>query len=139
MVRVDQLATPFDEHPLLVEWLLGKDATTEAIARLDEQVVDIGLLQRVCRAQPCGAATDDTLAEAYRLALETDPLSAFGSIVGLNRVVDIDTALLLHKAGARFGEIPTVFVNRKRGRSNTTLSEITDAFIAVWELRRRYA
>ena len=46
---------------------------------------------------PCGAAVADTLAEAYRKALESDPLSAFGSIIGLNRKVDLDTAKLLHE------------------------------------------
>ncbi len=46
---------------------------------------------------PCGAAVADSLAEAYRKALESDPLSAFGSIIGLNRIVDIETARLLHE------------------------------------------
>jgi len=46
---------------------------------------------------PCGAATGETLAEAYHKALASDPLSAFGSIISLNRVVDIDTARLLHE------------------------------------------
>lgn len=41
---------------------------------------------------PCGAAAADALAEAYRAALDTDPLSAFGGIIGLNRVVDLATA-----------------------------------------------
>jgi phosphoribosylaminoimidazolecarboxamide formyltransferase/IMP cyclohydrolase len=48
-------------------------------------------------ANPCGAATGATLAEAYQAAYESDPLSAFGSIVGLNRMVDIETAKLLHE------------------------------------------
>jgi len=43
-------------------------------------------------ANPCGAATADTLAEAYRQALEADPISAFGSILGFNRVIDMETA-----------------------------------------------
>lgn len=46
---------------------------------------------------PCGAAVGNTLAEAYHKALESDPLSAFGSVIGLNRVVDIETARLLHE------------------------------------------
>ncbi len=46
---------------------------------------------------PCGAAIGGTLAEAYHKALASDPLSAFGSVIGLNRVVDIDTARLLHE------------------------------------------
>jgi phosphoribosylaminoimidazolecarboxamide formyltransferase/IMP cyclohydrolase len=41
---------------------------------------------------PCGAAVGVTLDEAYRDALATDPLSAFGGIIGLNRPVDGDTA-----------------------------------------------
>jgi phosphoribosylaminoimidazolecarboxamide formyltransferase/IMP cyclohydrolase len=51
----------------------------------------------VKHANPCGAAEAHEIAEAYRLAYETDPLSAFGSIIGLNRVVDLDAAQLLHK------------------------------------------
>ena len=41
---------------------------------------------------PCGAALGDSLAEAYRDALATDPVSAFGGIIGLNQTVDRDTA-----------------------------------------------
>jgi phosphoribosylaminoimidazolecarboxamide formyltransferase/IMP cyclohydrolase len=40
-------------------------------------------------ANPCGAATSKgDLLEAYKKALETDPLSAFGGIVAVNRPVD---------------------------------------------------
>jgi len=46
---------------------------------------------------PCGAAFGDTLCEAYKLALECDPVSAFGSIVGLNFEVDEDTAAEISK------------------------------------------
>ena len=41
---------------------------------------------------PCGAAVADTLAEAFELAYEGDPVSAFGGIVGMNRPVDRATA-----------------------------------------------
>ena len=41
---------------------------------------------------PCGAALGSTLAQAYRDALATDPLSAFGGIIGLNQTVDRETA-----------------------------------------------
>jgi len=44
-------------------------------------------------ANPCGAATTATdLSEAYRKAMETDPISAFGGIVALNRPMDGKTA-----------------------------------------------
>lgn len=41
---------------------------------------------------PCGAACADTLAQAYLDAYESDPVSAYGGIVGLNRKVDLETA-----------------------------------------------
>jgi phosphoribosylaminoimidazolecarboxamide formyltransferase / IMP cyclohydrolase len=41
---------------------------------------------------PCGVAIGSTLLEAYRKAKETDPLSAFGGIVGLNEIVNPETA-----------------------------------------------
>jgi phosphoribosylaminoimidazolecarboxamide formyltransferase/IMP cyclohydrolase len=48
---------------------------------------------------PCGAAEAETLAEAFELAYEGDPVSAFGGIVGMNRPVDRATAELLCKPG----------------------------------------
>jgi phosphoribosylaminoimidazolecarboxamide formyltransferase/IMP cyclohydrolase len=41
---------------------------------------------------PCGAAQADNRAEAFELAYEGDPVSAFGGIVGMNRWVDRQTA-----------------------------------------------
>ena len=41
---------------------------------------------------PCGAAEADSLAGAFELAYEGDPVSAFGGIVGANRPVDRATA-----------------------------------------------
>jgi phosphoribosylaminoimidazolecarboxamide formyltransferase/IMP cyclohydrolase len=41
---------------------------------------------------PCGAAVADSLSQAFELAYEGDPVSAFGGIVGLNRPVDLVTA-----------------------------------------------
>ena len=41
---------------------------------------------------PCGVATGKNLAEAYDRALETDPISAYGSVVGVNRPLDKETA-----------------------------------------------
>ena len=41
---------------------------------------------------PAGCATADSVAEAYEKALSTDPMSAFGGIVALNRECDAATA-----------------------------------------------
>jgi phosphoribosylaminoimidazolecarboxamide formyltransferase/IMP cyclohydrolase len=52
---------------------------------------------------PCGAAVADRLADAFERAYEGDPVSSFGGIVGLNRVVDMATAERLGAPG-RFVE-----------------------------------
>ena len=41
---------------------------------------------------PCGAAEQETLRDAYRKALASDPVSAFGSVLAFNREVDAATA-----------------------------------------------
>jgi phosphoribosylaminoimidazolecarboxamide formyltransferase/IMP cyclohydrolase len=48
---------------------------------------------------PCGAAEAADLATALRQAMAGDPLSAFGSILGLNRPVDAATAEVLTEPG----------------------------------------
>ena len=45
---------------------------------------------------PCGVGADDDLAEAFRLALAGDPVSAFGGILACNRVV---TAAMVEAMG----------------------------------------
>ena len=46
----------------------------------------------VKHTNPCGCAEQESLAEAYRKALECDPVSAYGSVIGINRAVDEETA-----------------------------------------------
>ena len=41
---------------------------------------------------PCGAAEQETLLDAYRKALASDPVSAFGGVLAFNRVMDAATA-----------------------------------------------
>ncbi|MGV3483664.1 MAG: bifunctional phosphoribosylaminoimidazolecarboxamide formyltransferase/IMP cyclohydrolase [Planctomycetaceae bacterium] len=48
---------------------------------------------------PCGAATAEKLSRACRKALAGDPLSAFGSVLGFNRTVDVQTAEVLCEPG----------------------------------------
>ena len=48
---------------------------------------------------PCGAATGDTLVEAAAKAWDGDPLSAFGSVLGVNVPVDAAMAELLAEPG----------------------------------------
>ncbi|MGN1273685.1 MAG: bifunctional phosphoribosylaminoimidazolecarboxamide formyltransferase/IMP cyclohydrolase, partial [Thermoguttaceae bacterium] len=48
---------------------------------------------------PCGAAEAETLSVACERAMAGDPLSAFGSILGMNRVCDEATAKILCEPG----------------------------------------
>jgi phosphoribosylaminoimidazolecarboxamide formyltransferase/IMP cyclohydrolase len=42
----------------------------------------------VKHTNPCGLASASSIEEAYQKAYHSDPLSAYGSIIGINRVVD---------------------------------------------------
>lgn len=46
---------------------------------------------------PCGAAEQSSLVEAYRQALACDPVSAFGSVLALNRPLDAGAAAEMAK------------------------------------------
>ncbi|MEX1039092.1 MAG: bifunctional phosphoribosylaminoimidazolecarboxamide formyltransferase/IMP cyclohydrolase [Pirellulaceae bacterium] len=48
---------------------------------------------------PCGAASAEKVADACRLAMDGDPASAYGSVIGINRVVDKATAEYLSTPG----------------------------------------
>ncbi|HEX3131166.1 MAG TPA: bifunctional phosphoribosylaminoimidazolecarboxamide formyltransferase/IMP cyclohydrolase [Thermoanaerobaculia bacterium] len=63
--------------------LLDADAARKMAALFDEPAVVI-----VKHNNPCGVGRGGDLVEAYRRALATDPVSAFGSIIALNRPAD---------------------------------------------------
>jgi phosphoribosylglycinamide/phosphoribosylaminoimidazolecarboxamide formyltransferase len=63
------------------------DGALNLIKEFDEPAAAV-----IKHTNPAGCATADTLAEAYEQALSTDPMSAFGGIVALNRECDAATA-----------------------------------------------
>lgn len=56
-------------------------------------------------------------------------------LVSRGYIVLSETAYKLKNANFTFGEIPIIFVNRKRGQSNTNFSEIKNAFVGIWKIR----
>jgi phosphoribosylaminoimidazolecarboxamide formyltransferase/IMP cyclohydrolase len=46
---------------------------------------------------PCGVAVAESVTVAYEKALSCDPISAFGGVIAVNRVVDESLAKLLHQ------------------------------------------
>jgi phosphoribosylaminoimidazolecarboxamide formyltransferase / IMP cyclohydrolase len=79
---------------------------------------------------PAGTATGKTLAEAYKRALECDPVSAFGGVIGVNRPIDGEAAEEMHKlfleviAAPGFSEDAKVKFATKK---NLRLVEVTAA------------
>jgi phosphoribosylaminoimidazolecarboxamide formyltransferase/IMP cyclohydrolase len=71
--------------------LLDLDAALALVREFPEPAAAI-----VKHATPCGVAAAPTLAKAYEKALACDPVSAFGSIIALNRTVDMEAAEKIH-------------------------------------------
>lgn len=79
---------------------------------------------------PCGTATAKTLVEAYRKALECDPVSAFGGVIGVNRPVDATAAEEMAKLFLEVIAAPAFDDGAKAkfsSKKNLRLVEITNA------------
>lgn len=66
-----------------------QDTQAAVRAAFDQVEPTIAIIKH---ANPCGIASADTVAEAYRAAFECDPLSAYGSVVAANRPIDLAAA-----------------------------------------------
>ncbi len=73
--------------PVSYNNMLDLDAAWQAALSFERPTVVI-----VKHLSPCGIASADTLAEAYTPALESDPVSAFGSVIAVNRPFDAQIA-----------------------------------------------
>jgi phosphoribosylaminoimidazolecarboxamide formyltransferase/IMP cyclohydrolase len=71
--------------PLSYNNILDLDAAWRAVSSFADPSVVI-----VKHLNPTGIASAETLAEAYPQALASDPVSAFGGVIAVNRMVDDD-------------------------------------------------
>jgi len=70
--------------------IVDLDACWELVSEFDaSQDAAVAIIKHT---NPCGAATGATVLEAYMRALEADPVSAFGGVIGINREVDAAAA-----------------------------------------------
>jgi phosphoribosylaminoimidazolecarboxamide formyltransferase / IMP cyclohydrolase len=79
---------------------------------------------------PAGAATGKTLDDAYKKALECDPVSAFGGVIGVNREIDGAAAEEMAKLFLEVIAAPSFSASAKEkfaGKKNLRLVEIVDA------------
>ncbi len=66
------------------------DAAYELVAEFDP--AESAAVAIIKHANPCGVAIGGSLLEAYEKALRSDPISAFGGVVALNRKLDAISA-----------------------------------------------
>ena len=84
------------------EQLQGKELSYNNLVDLDAcwslvsefQACTVAIIKHT---NPCGVGGGATPLEAYRRALEADPISAFGGVIGVNRTVDAEAAAEIAK------------------------------------------
>jgi phosphoribosylaminoimidazolecarboxamide formyltransferase/IMP cyclohydrolase len=90
-------ATQLQGKELSYNNIVDLDACWELVGEFGVEDAAVAIIKHT---NPCGAATGGTVLEAYKRALEADPVSAFGGVIGINREVD----------GAAAEEIAKLFV-----------------------------
>ena len=105
--------------------IVDLDACWELVTEFDETAVVI-----IKHTNPCGASTGATVLEAYRRALEADPISAFGGVIGINREVDAAAAEEIAKLFVEAIVAPSFTpeaLTRFAAKKNLRLLQITPA------------
>ncbi len=132
--------------------LAGKELSYNNLLDLDSALAIVrSLAEAGCvvikHNNPCGAATAGELAAATRAALDGDPASAFGSVLGFNRTLDAATAEVLCEPG-RFVEAIVapdyapqaleMLTTRPKWKANVRLMQVgpLDDQPARWQLRQ---
>ncbi|MGA2022568.1 MAG: bifunctional phosphoribosylaminoimidazolecarboxamide formyltransferase/IMP cyclohydrolase [Candidatus Sulfotelmatobacter sp.] len=77
--------------------IVDLQAAWDLAQEFNEPEFDEPVCAIIKHTNPCGTATGKTLAEAYKRALESDPVSAFGGVIGVNRPIDAEAAEEMHK------------------------------------------
>jgi phosphoribosylaminoimidazolecarboxamide formyltransferase/IMP cyclohydrolase len=85
------------------EQLQGKELSYNNLLDFDAAFQLCCALDRSCAViikhnNPCGVGLDERIADAYRKARAADPVAAFGGVVGINGVVEEETARVVVEA-----------------------------------------
>ena len=120
--------------------LHGKELSYNNLLDLDAALAIVRSLPQAAASvikhnNPCGAASAATLAEAVSKAMQGDPLSAFGSVLGFNQPADAATAEVLAEPGlfveaivapSFSAEAIEILTTRPKWRNNVRLIEVGD-------------
>jgi phosphoribosylaminoimidazolecarboxamide formyltransferase / IMP cyclohydrolase len=116
----------------------GKELSYNNLLDLDSALAIVRTLRGAAAVvikhnNPCGAATAATLAVAMRRAMDGDPVSAFGSVIGVNQPLDAATAEVLAEpdrfveaivAPSFEPEAIEVLTTRPKWKANVRLMEV---------------
>jgi phosphoribosylaminoimidazolecarboxamide formyltransferase/IMP cyclohydrolase len=119
--------------------LQGKELSFNNLVDLDAcwdlaQEFDAPGVAIIKHTNPCGAATGDSVLEAYQKALAADPISAFGGVIGSNREVDEAAAEEIAKLFVEAIAAPAFTAGAKArfaAKKNLRLVEVRPAQTAV--------
>lgn len=124
---------PIQGKPLSYNNLLDADAAWQCVNEFTEPACVI-----IKHANPCGAATAETIEEAYKQAYQADALSAFGGIVAMNRpctreIAEAITAIFMEVVIAPdfSDEALTLFATKP----NLRVMKLTQHDPSTWEMR----
>ena len=110
--------------------LVDLDACWELAQEFPASESDPAAVVIMKHTNPCGAATGASILEAYKKALACDPVSAFGSVIGINRPLDGEAAEEIAKLFVEAIAAPS-FTPQARERlaakKNLRLVEVTSA------------
>ncbi len=112
-------ANQLSGQPLSFNNLLDLEAAVEMVKDFETPACAI-----IKHNNPCGLATADNLQDAFTNALECDRTSAFGSIVGLNRKVTIQTANIIREAAKAGVKIDAIIAPSYTDKALRALSRV---------------
>jgi phosphoribosylaminoimidazolecarboxamide formyltransferase/IMP cyclohydrolase len=115
--------------------IVDLQAAWDLAQEFNDPAFDTPVVAIIKHTNPCGAATGKTLAEAYKRALECDPVSAFGGVIGVNRPIDAEAAEEMHKLFLEVIAAPGFDEAAKQKfatKKNLRLVEVTEGRSEPW-------
>jgi phosphoribosylaminoimidazolecarboxamide formyltransferase/IMP cyclohydrolase len=118
--------------------LVDLNAVLEIIRDFNEPTVVF-----VKHTNPCGLASADSIQDAYQKAYAGDPLSAYGSIIGINRVVDAELAQLINDTtfveailAPDFKEDALEILRKKKNRRILKVGDLSKQDVQVKDIKK---
>jgi len=118
--------------------LVDLNAVLEIIKDFNEPTVVF-----VKHTNPCGLASANSIQDAYQKAYAGDPLSAYGSIIGINRVVDAELAHLIDNTtfveailAPDFQEDALEILRKKKNRRILKVGDLSKQDVQVKDMKK---